>query len=122
MFGKKKETGVKPQEAKTEGQQPVKAKKLSPKDEIIQNIEQLHPGESLIYQLHEMWGAEVKDDVAIIEVNPQHPLKGMKYRVNFDKLVDGKLAGTRTFFSESNKPKDLASWVLSNKGDLFRES
>ena len=110
MFWKKKQTEAKAKEAK-----PQKAKKLSPMEIMISQIEQLGPRQSLTYQLAEY----LMDRFAIVELNPQYPAKGRRYIVYIDKIADGRPAGQKTRSWDSNKPKDVASWILEKKGVLF---
>jgi len=110
MFWKKKQTGAKATEAK-----PQKVKKLSPKDIIASKIEQLGPGESVGYRLAEVYG----DGLAVVELNPQYPEMGKKYFLSLEEIVDGKPEGKRSRLSSSNKPKELASWILERSGKLY---
>jgi len=113
MFWKKKQTEAKAMEPK-----PQKTKKLSPKEVMMNQIEQLSPGQSLTYQLPEfLW--EGFAGFVVVELNPQYPGKGRKYVVMTDKMADGKPAGQKTRFWDSNKPKDVASWILEKNGELF---
>ena len=113
MFWKKKQTEAKAKEAK-----PQKAKKLSPKEIMINQIEQLGPGQNLTYRLAEfLW--EGFGGFIVVELNPQYPQKGRRYIVSTDKIVDGKPAGQKTRLWDSNKPKDVASWILEKNGVLF---
>ena len=133
MFWKKKEmvtipTEAGPMAAPAEVSPPAakaatpkpKEKKLSPRETIIKQIEQLAAEQTLIYQLRESWGAAVTDEAAVIELNPKYPGKGQhKYILSTENLVDGKLSGERTHLSDSNKPEDLAAWILNRKGVPF---
>ena len=114
MFWKKKPTEAKPTEAKAEVPQP-KAKELSPKEIMINQIEQLSPGQSISYRLPEIRGG----GLAVVELNPQYPKKGKKFIVSTDKIVEGKPAGKRLRLFDSDKPKDLAGWILGHGGELF---
>jgi hypothetical protein len=114
MFLKKKEATVKPTEAET-GPPKSKAKKLSPKGIIINQIEQLAPEHAVTYRLPEGRGG----NLAVVELNPQYPGKGRKYTMSFEKLVDGKPSGKRSHIWDSDKPKDVAGWILSLNGELF---
>jgi len=120
MFWKKRQPVAtaldgKAQETKVEVQEPQKAKKLSPKEIIIDRIEQLGPEESVSYRLPEVRGGEL----AVVELNPQYPEKGNKYLLSLEKIVDGKPAGTRSRLWDSNKPKNLAGWILDRSGELY---
>jgi hypothetical protein len=105
----------KAQETKVEVQEPQKAKKLSPKEIIIDRIEQLGPEESVSYRLPEVYGG----GLAVVELNPQYPEKGKKYFLSLEKIVDGKPEGKRGRLWESNKPKDLAGWIVDRSGELY---
>ena len=111
--------GVIPPVTKTEVPKP-KAKKLSSREIIISEIEQLGAGQSLRYRLRELWGEEVLDESVVIELNPQYPGKGQsKYAFSSEQLVDGKPAGKRTLLAQSNKPEYLAAWITERKGELM---
>ena len=110
MFWKKKQTGAKATEAK-----PQKVKKLSPKDIIASKVEQLCPGESVSYRLAEVYGG----GLAVVELNPQYPEKGKRYFLSLEKIVDGKPEGKRGRLWNSNKPKELAGWILERGGKLY---
>jgi len=114
MFWKKKQAEEKPAKAKAEPPKP-KVKQLSPKEIIINQIEQIGPVQSLTYQLAEY----LMDRFAIVELNPEYPGKGRKYIVSSDRMVDGKPAGQKTRLWDSSKPKDVASWILEKNGVLF---
>ena len=92
-------------------EKPSKAKELSPKDIMANQIEQLGPGQTVSYQLAEVFGGEL----AIVELNPQYPKKGGKYSLSFEKLVDGKPTGDRARYADFNKTKVLASWIVDRK-------
>jgi len=120
MFWKKKQPVAtalegKAQETKVEAQEPQKAKKLSPKEIIIDRIEQLAAGETVSYRLAEARGG----GLAVVELNPQYPEKGKKYFLSLEKIVDGKPAGTRSRLWDSNKPKELAGWIIERGGELY---
>ena len=110
MFWKKKQTEAKPVEPK-----PQKAKKLSPKEIMMNQIEQLGAGQSLSYRLPETFGG----GLAVVELNPQYPGRGKKYVLSTDAIVEGKPAGKRSRLWDSDKPKDLAGWILERNGELF---
>jgi len=97
---------------KTEG---AREKKLSPKEVITNEIEQLAPGQALSYKHTETFGG----GLTVVELNPQYPEKGKKYNVSTEELVDNKPAGKRRRLFDSNKPKDVASWILDRDGTPF---
>jgi len=110
MFWRKKQTETKVTEAK-----PKKVKKLSPREIIGNQIEQLGLGQSLSYRLPETYGG----GLAVVELNPEYPGKGKKYVLKTDKIVEGKPAGKRSRLWDSDKPKDIAGWILDRNGELF---
>lgn len=116
MFGKKKQAATGPAGAKVEMK---KEKELSNKETMIAQIKQLSAGQILRYRLRENWGVAVDDESAIVELNPAYTGKGVQYILSMEKLVDGKLTGKKEHFGESKKPRDIANWVLSRKGELF---
>ena len=103
MFWKKKPVTGEPSKAK--------AKELSPKDILANQIEQLGTEQTVSYQLAEVFGGEL----AIVELNPRSPKKGHKYILSFQKLVDGEPAGERVHYAEFNKVKVLAGWIIDRK-------
>jgi len=105
MFWKKKQTEAKPQ----------KVKKPSPKDIIASKVEQLGPEEGVSYRLAEAYGG----GLAVVELNPQYPEKGKKYFLSLEKIVDGKPEGKRSRLWNSNKPIELAHWILERGGELY---
>jgi len=110
MFWKKKQTEAKAKEAK-----PQKAKKLSPKEIMINQIEQLGPGQSVSYRLPETYGG----GLAVVELNSQYPTKGRMYILSTEKIVGGKPARQRSRLWDSNKAKDMAGWIIDRGGELF---
>jgi len=117
MFWRKKQSTAvapeaKPQEAKTKVK---KAKKLSPKEVMIKQFEEMTPGQALKFRLGEIYGG----DLAVVELNSQYPDKGRKYTVGLGKIVDGKPAGKINRLWDSNKPKDVAGWLLGREGKLL---
>jgi len=114
MFWKKKEAAVKPTEAKAEPPK-AKEKKLSPKDIIVRKIEQLSPEQTISYRLPETYGG----GLVIVELNPEYPAKGRKYILSTEKIASGKPTGQRSRLWDSNKPKDMAGWIIDRGGELF---
>ena len=114
MFWRKKQPTAtapeaKPQEAKTKVK---KAKKLSPKEIMIKQFEEVTPGQVIKFQLGEIYGS----DLVTVELNPRYPDKGRKYSVGLGKIVDGQPVGKANRLWDSNKPKDIASWLLDRGG------
>jgi hypothetical protein len=93
----------------------VKAKKLSPRDIMREQIQQLTARDVLRYRLPETYGG----GLAVIEWNPKYPQKGRKYILSTEKLVNGKPADKKSQLFDSNDPKGLANWVMERGGELF---
>jgi hypothetical protein len=100
-------------------------KKLSAKEikeqntkRIISEVEQLSPGQVLIYRVPEYLGIMGAVFLAI-ELNPLFPGKGKKYVLSTDKMVDGKPSGQRARSLESNKPVEYARWVVDRVGERY---
>ena len=93
----------------------VKAKKLSPRDIMRQQIEQLTAGEVLRYKFPETFGG----NLAVIELNPRYPQKGHKYILSTDRLAGGKPADKKSQLFDSNNPGALANWVMERMGEPF---
>ena len=93
----------------------VKVKKLSPKDVMRQQIEQLSAEEVLRYKLPDTYGG----GLAIVELNPKYPKKGKKYIISTDKLIDGKPANKKSHLFDGDNPKGIANWILERAGELF---
>jgi len=97
---------------------PAAAGKLSQKDIIASQVEQLGLGQSLSYRLPKAFGGEL----AVIELNPRYPEgKQKKYILSTEKIADGKPTGQRSRLWDSDKPKELAGWVIDKGGELFSE-
>jgi len=89
-------------------------KKISPKEAIINKIEQLTPGQALRYKLPETYGG----GLAVIELNPQYPQKGKRYFMSTEELIDNKPSGKKRRLWDSDKPKELAAWIIDRNGVL----
>ena len=85
-----------------------KAKKLSPKETVMSEIEQLAPEQELKYFLPSTYGSRVY----IVELNPEYPKKGKKYVMSTQRVEDGKLVGEKTRSWDSDKPKAIVNWII----------
>ncbi|NWG03364.1 MAG: hypothetical protein HXY44_10980, partial [Syntrophaceae bacterium] len=80
------------------------------REEIISRMEQLKDGESLKFNIPEIFGG----GVAIIELNPKRSEKGgKKYLLTLKEGDEVKP------YWDTNKAKDLAKWVADRLGDLI---
>ena len=117
MFGRKKQKvmatvppGVDSKEMKVEvPKAKVKVRKVPPREIIMGEIEQIAQGQELGYIGRSMYG----DKVHFVGWNPQYPEKGKKYIMSAHDLKKGVLAGERQYIADSDKPKDIANWILS---------
>ena len=90
-------------------------KQLSPKEILINQLEQLAPGKTLSYKLPELWGGEL----AIVGLNPQYPQNGKKYFIDLEEFVANKPSGQRKPFVQVEKTKEMASWIIEKEGVPF---
>jgi len=95
MFGKK--TGV-----------DAKGKPQSPLAVLIEKIDQLAPGQQLMYRLAEMYGPEI----IIVEVKKEYAGTGPKFSVIGSPPVDGKPGPKRNTIWETSKAKAIAAWLV----------
>jgi hypothetical protein len=87
-------------------------KKLSPRDALIQKIEQMANGQQLHFQMPELCGG----DIIIVEMTPSYPSKGKKYSVVSTDPVNGKPGDKRRTLWGTDKPKVIADWILEKNG------
>jgi hypothetical protein len=116
MFWRKKQAvtaggapAAAPTGMKAEGSKP-KAKKLSRTEILTNEVEQLTLGQEIGYLIPSPYG----DRVYFVKYNPDYPDKGKKYSMSTDNIVNGKLTGNRMPGWNTNSPKDVAKWILSN--------
>jgi hypothetical protein len=84
---------------------------------IVGEVEQLTPGQSLIYKLPEYYWSFAA--FLICDINPEFPKKGKKYVLSTDSAVDGKPAGQKKRISEEKKAEEFADWVAQREGQRF---
>ena len=76
------------------------------KDEIIERMEKLQPGERLTFKLTPTFSSQI----VILELNPAFPSKGeKKYFLRVGKTEER--AGADKPYNSSDKAKKLAVWV-----------
>jgi len=111
MFGNKEEPQAKKLSAK-------ELKELAIK-RIISEVEQLAPGQNLIYKVPEHC-CIMSAVFLMVELNPSYPEKGKKkYMLSTDTMVDGKPSGQKIRAFDSNKPIEFANWVLDRSGERY---
>ena len=110
MFWKKIEQKIDPA-----GAEPQKGKILTPRRMIAHDVEKIHDGECLTYQLPKVyWGG--LGGYALVELNSEYPKKGKKYIISVDNMGENKPAGKKKKLWVSNKPKEIAAWILEKGG------
>lgn len=108
MFGKKDKGGT----AATV-QTAEKARKLSPRDLMGEQIDALEPGKEVSFKLGPIYA---KPYITVLR-NSQ----GKKFTVFQDgKDAAEKPAGKRGKFWDCDKARDIASWILEREGSLYR--
>jgi hypothetical protein len=123
-FSKKKEA-IKTEAKKNE----PKVKQLSESDilrkrtseeinRITGELEQLAPGQTLIYQLPELYWSGFTAFI-IAELNQEYPKKGKKYLAFVDGIKDSKPAGNKRRYFESNNAKTYAEAVAERQGKRY---
>ena len=85
---------------------------------IAGEMEQLTPGQTLIYKLPEFYWSGL-GAFLIAELNTLYPQKGRKYIMSRDDIADGKPAGKKARMFESNKPTDFGELVSRRQGERF---
>ncbi len=105
MFGRKKEPKVKEPSARE-----------IQTAQIAEQMEGLALGQILIYKLPEIYWSGFAAFI-MVEVNPSYPKKGRKYIASTDKMGDGgKPAGQKGRAFDSNKARDISSWIAEKSG------
>jgi hypothetical protein len=83
-----------------------KAKRLSLR-EIISQIEELCPGDSVNYRLSVSQGGQV----AVVLFNSGYPWRTGKYILSIQTREDGIPAGEKENVLKSDEAEDIASWL-----------
>jgi len=103
MFGKKSKNS-----SAEAGSAIPKAKAQSPRDILTDKLDQLTPGQQIIFHLPEMYGPEI----IIVEAKKDYQGKGHRYGVIASTPVDGKPGPKRNTIWETGKPKAIADWLV----------
>lgn len=85
-----------------------KAKPKSPRDILMEKIDQLTPGQLLMFRLPEMYGPEL----ILVEARKDFTGKGHRFAVIGSPPVDGKPGPTRNTIWETSKVKAIADWLV----------
>jgi hypothetical protein len=88
--------------------QKAKEKLKTPKDLLIEKLEQIAPGTEIAFRLPEMYGPEI----IVVAGNKDYPAKGHRFAVLGATPVDGKPGPKRNTIWEVSKPKPIADWLL----------
>jgi hypothetical protein len=93
-------------------QEPQKAKKLGPKEQMAEQLDLLEPGKEITYKLGAIY---VKPFITVVRNE-----KGKKFTVLQDGAdAAGAPAGTRNKLWDVNHAKDVASWVIDRGGGFY---
>lgn len=111
MFGKKKESDKKEQDPRE-----------IIKNRIVEELQQLEPGQHLVYKKPEFFRTGGFGEFAVAELNPLYPEKGKKYLFYNDNIANGKLAGQTGPKFQNNNPAEVARWIadFSYRGTVER--
>jgi len=108
MFGMKDKGGVVAAE-----KEPQRAKKASPRDLMIDEINAVEVGKEITYKLGVIY---VKPYITIAR-----NATGKRFVVYQDgKDAAGNPAGKRGKFWDANEAKDIAGWIIEREGTLYR--
>lgn len=120
LFGKKKEnTGTEVKKEKQLSDRELMEKRYKEeKSRVIAEVEQLTPGQTLIYQLPEFYWSGFAAFV-MAELNPEYPKKGKKYLFTVDRIEDGKPAGKKGRYFEGNDGKGYADAVVERQAKRY---
>ncbi len=97
MFGKKSKDDA------AGAQKPRK-----PRDILTEQIDQLAPGQQMMFRLNEMYGP----DIIIVEAKKDYQGKGPRYSVIGSPPVDGKPGPIRNTIWEPSKAKPIVDWLI----------
>lgn len=93
-----------------------KVKAKSPRDVLIEKIDQMTPGQELWYRLSPMYGK----DLIVVLANKDFPGKRIsRYAVQGADDIDGKPGPKRRTYWESNKAKPVALWLIGRTAELI---
>jgi hypothetical protein len=54
-----------------------------------------------------------------LDLNPDYPEKGKKFSVRFADLIEGHASKDTINVAQSNKPKQIARWLIGRKATLY---
>lgn len=91
----------------------ARARPKSPRDVLIERIEQVTPGQEVAFRLPPIYGS----DIIVVEANKDYPGKGHKFAVASADPVEGKPGPNRRHIWEADKAKPIADWILARNGE-----
>ncbi len=86
----------------------MRDKAQSPLNILIDKLDQMGPGQQLMYTLAQMYGPEI----IIVEVKKDYAGKGPKYSVIGSPPMNGRPGPARNTIWETSKAKAIAKWLL----------
>jgi len=96
---------------------PAKVRKLSPKDLVAQEIDQIAPGNALVFKLGVTY---IKPYITVVR-SPEYPGKGKKFSVLQDgKDADGNPANKAGKFWDTNDAREIAGWLIDREGAVAK--
>ncbi len=92
-----------------------KEKKLSKKDIIMNQVEALQAGQVLRYKFPDCCGG----DSVVVELDSKNSDMKRNYILSMQKMTGGKPDGKLDGFCSTDKPKQIAEFVLNSDGEFF---
>lgn len=96
----------------------LKDKFFSEKKKARALIEQLAPGESLIYRLPTIYHSAI-GAFAVVELNQDFPKNGGKYIISTDMAENGNPKGKKMRRWDTNKTKRIIDWLKDKSATPF---
>ncbi len=93
----------------------MKEKAKNPVAALIEQIDQLGPGQQLMFRLAEMYGPEI----ILVEVKKDYAGKGPKFSVIGAPPVDGRPGAARHTIWETGHAKAIAKWLVGRESVPF---
>ncbi len=95
---------------------PARERKLTPREVVSRQIESVERGGVIVYELGQIY---VKPFITVLR-NASYPAEGKEYIVFQEgRADDGTPSGKRGKFWDTNKPMDIAKWLLEREGRLY---
>jgi len=96
---------------------PAKAKKVSPKDLVAKELEQMPPAQQVTYRLGKTY---IKPYIIVVR-NPEYPGKGKKYSVLQDGMDDsGNAVHKPSRLWDTNDAREIGGWIIDREGTLLQ--